>query len=78
MVSPRIWGLVLLRLRSYELFSSRYSVARGFTNVWIESDLLTAINLIKQGCRTTHSCHGLVDIKKNASQIALIQFLSSP
>jgi hypothetical protein len=48
---------------------------RGSPKIWIESDSLSAINLIEGGCPISYSCHGLVvnDIKKIAAQVTSIK-----
>lgn len=45
---------------------------RGFSDLDIESDSLTTINLIKSGCLPEHPCHCLVDqIKDMATCLAI-------
>lgn len=50
--SAEVWGIIT----GLEL-----AWARGFKKVWMESDSLTAVNLIKKGCSKLRHYHGLVD-----------------
>lgn len=36
------------------------SWSRGFRKVWVESDSLTAVNMVKRGCPADHHLYGLI------------------
>lgn len=47
------------------IYGLRLAKDRGFSNIHVESDSLTAVNLINGGCLASHQCKPLVnEIKK--------------
>ncbi|KAJ1415939.1 Ribonuclease H-like superfamily [Sesbania bispinosa] len=50
--------------------ASQFSHQRGHTNVWFESDSLTAVNFINNGVPPPHPCYGIVTaVRNNISRI---------